>query len=83
MLVSLSLGLRGIHQIIWTALNVMKRPYDSLVLELILAFGLWVPFSLAGSHIAGIQGVYIGLSIANCIAGVIAWIWIDRVVDKV
>ena len=83
MLVPLSLGLRGIHQIIWTALNVMKRPYDSLILELILAFGLWVPFSLAGSHYAGLTGVFIGLSCANCIAGVIAWVWVDRVIDKV
>jgi putative MATE family efflux protein len=81
--VSLSLGLRGIHQIIWTALNVMKRPYDSLILELILAFGLWVPLSLAGSSIAGLPGVFIGLSCANCIAGAIAWIWVDRVVDRV
>ena len=83
MIVSLSLGLRGIHQMIWTALNVMKRPYDSLLLERILAFGLWVPLSLAGSSIAGIPGVFIGLSCANCIAGVIAWIWVDHVVDKV
>ena len=81
--VSLSLGLRGIHQIIWTALNVMKRPYDSLVLECILAFGLWVPFSLAGSYYIGLTGVFIGLSCANCIAGVIAWVWVDRVIDKV
>lgn len=80
--VSLSLGLRGIHQIIWTALNVMGKPYDSLFLELILAFGLWVPFSLVGLHYNGLPGVYIGLFCANCIAGVIAWVWADRVVEK-
>ena len=80
--VSISLGLRGVHQIIWTALNVMGRPYDSLVLELILTFGLWIPFSLAGSHISGMAGVYVGLSCGNGIAGIIAWLWEDHVVDK-
>ena len=51
-IVSASLGLRGVHQIIWTALNVLNRPFDALVLELILAFGLWVPFAYAGSGLA-------------------------------
>jgi putative MATE family efflux protein len=81
-LVSVSLGLRGIHQILWTALNVLGRPYDSLALELILAFGLWIPFSLAGAQVAGITGVFFALSIASIIAGCIAYAWANRVVRK-
>jgi putative MATE family efflux protein len=81
-LISVSLGLRGVHQIIWTALNVLGRPYDSLVLEFILAFVLWIPFSLAGAHVAQITGMFFGISIANVIAGVIAFAWAGRVVKK-
>jgi Na+-driven multidrug efflux pump len=81
-IVSVSLGLRGIHQMIWTALNVLGRPYDSLVLELILAFGLWIPFSLIGAHFAGITGVFFGLSFANIIAGAMAFFWAKRVIRK-
>jgi Na+-driven multidrug efflux pump len=81
-LISVSLGLRGVHQIIWTALNVLGRPYDSLALECLLAFCLWIPFSLAGAHIAQITGVFFGLSFANIIAGIIAFAWENRVVKK-
>jgi putative MATE family efflux protein len=81
-IVSIGLGLRGVHQIAWTALNVMGRPYDALILELFLAFGLWAPFSYFGSHIAGTSGIYAGLSVANIIAGIVAWIWTKRIVKK-
>jgi putative MATE family efflux protein len=81
-LVSVSLGLRGVHQIIWTALNVLGRPFDSLALEMILAFGLWIPFSFMGAKIAQITGVFFGLSISSIIAGTIAYVWANRVVKK-
>jgi len=47
----------------------MGKPYDALVLEFILAFGLWAPFSFFGSRIAGIVGIYWGISAANIVAG--------------
>jgi putative MATE family efflux protein len=81
-LISVSLGLRGVHQIIWTALNVLGRPYDSLTLEFILAFCLWIPLSLAGAHVAHITGMFLGLSFANIIAGIIAYIWAGKVIKK-
>jgi len=79
-LISASLGLRGVHQIIWTALNVLGRPYDSLALELILSFGLWIPLSLFGAQADGITGVFAALSISNIVAGAIAHAWAHRVV---
>jgi len=79
-IVSLSLGLRGIHLVVWTSLNVLGRPYDSLFLEFLLAFGLWIPLALAGAHLAQLPGLYGGLSLANLLAGAAAYVWIDRVV---
>jgi len=79
-IVSASLGLRGVHQIMWTALNVLNRPLSALVLELILAFGLWTPFAFAGAGLAQMAGVYTGLSAANILAGIIAIVWANRVI---
>ncbi len=79
-IVPASLGLRGIHQVVWTSLNVLGRPYDSLVLEFLLAFGLWIPLTLLGAHLAGMEGLCGGLTVANTIAGIAAFVWIDRVV---
>jgi len=81
-IVSLSLGLRGIHLVVWTSLNVLGRPYDSLFLEFLLAFGLWIPLALAGAHLAQLPGLYGGLSLANLLAGAVAYVWIDRVVKR-
>jgi len=81
-IVSLSLGLRGVHLVVWTSLNVLGRPYDSLFLESLLAFGLWIPLALAGAHVAQVVGVYGGLSLANLLAGAVAYVWIDRVIRR-
>jgi len=78
-IVSISLGFRCIHQIVWTALNVLGRPYDSLFLEFLLAFGLWIPLTFAGAHIGQLAGIYGGLSLANFLAGGAAFVWISRV----
>ena len=81
-IVAISLGLRSVHHIIWTALNVLGRPYDALFLEFLLAFGLWIPLAFAGAHVAAIAGVFGGLSVANIVGGITAYIWVDRVVEK-
>lgn len=77
--VSISLGLRSIHQITWTSLNVLGRPYDAMFLEALLAFGLWLPLAFLGSHLAQIGGLFCGLSLANIIAGIAAFVWVGRV----
>ena len=78
-IVSVSLGLRAIHLVVWTSLNVLGRPYDAMFLEMLLAFGLWIPLALIGARVAGIAGVYCGLSAANIIAGTAAHVWVSRV----
>ena len=81
-IVSVSLGLRAVHHIIWTALNVLGRPYDALILEFLLAFGLWIPLAFVGARVAEIGGLFGGLSLANVVGGIAAYIWVDRVVEK-
>jgi putative MATE family efflux protein len=81
-IVAISLGLRSVHTIAWTALNVLSRPYDAMVLEFLLAFVLWIPFSLVGGYYGQITGVYIGLSLANILAGIAAYLWMGRVTGR-
>jgi Na+-driven multidrug efflux pump len=81
-IISISLGLRGVHLLTWTALNVLHRPYDAMFLETLLAFGLWIPLACLGAHLAQIGGLYCGLSLANLLAGITAYVWIDRVTAR-
>ena len=79
LIISASLGFRGIHQIVWTSLNVLSRPYDSMILEFVLAFALWIPAAFIGKYVAGIIGVYVGLSLSNILAGALALFWVHRI----
>jgi putative MATE family efflux protein len=81
LIVAISLGFRGVHQITWTALNVIGRPYDAMALEALLAFGLWIPLALAGMHVAGLGGAFVGLSLANFVGGSAALVWGRRVIS--
>jgi len=81
-IVSVSLGLRSIHQVVWTSLNVLNRPYDAMALEMLLAFGLWIPLAFLGARVAQIKGLYVGLALANALAGAAACIWVDRVIRQ-
>jgi Na+-driven multidrug efflux pump len=80
-ILAVSLGLRGIHNITWTSLNVLSRPYDAMALELLLAFALWIPLALAGARFGGLSGLYTGLTSANILAGLAAWLWMHRVIS--
>ncbi len=80
--VSISLGFRSVHQITWTCLNVLGRPYDALFLEFLLAFLLWIPLALLGAYFAQIGGVFCGLSLANILGGVTAHIWSAHVTAR-
>ncbi|MFC1764397.1 MATE family efflux transporter [Planctomycetota bacterium] len=82
-IIALSLGLRGVHNTIWTALNVMHRPYDALGLEFLLAFALWIPLAWLGARVSQLTGLYGGLCVANILAGAVALVWVQRVMKKV
>jgi len=81
-ILAVSLGLRGIHNITWTSLNVLHRPYDAMALELLLAFALWIPLALLGAHFGRLSGLYMGLTLANILAGLAAWFWMKRVISS-
>jgi hypothetical protein len=51
-------------------------------LEFLLAFALWVPLAMAGGHLQGSAGVFTGISVANIIGGIVAMVWIARVLNK-
>jgi Na+-driven multidrug efflux pump len=80
-ILAVSLGLRGIHNITWTSLNVLSRPYDAMALELLLAFALWIPPALVGAHFGRLSGLYMGLTLANILAGLAAWFWMRRIIS--
>jgi putative MATE family efflux protein len=79
-IVPLSYGLRGVHFVATAALSVLRRPIDAAALTVLQFFGLYFPLALIGSHLLGLRGVFGAASIANLIAGTLAYLWLRRII---
>ncbi len=82
MIVPISYGLKGIHQIVWTSLNVLNRPIQAFGLEIIHAMILYVPLALLGAKLFGLIGIFSAALLANILGGIIAWTWIKKVFNN-
>jgi len=79
-IVPVSYGLRGIHFVSTAALSVLHRPVDAALLTILQFFGLYVPLALLGSRLFGLEGIFGAASVANLVAGALAYVWIRRIV---
>jgi len=69
-IVPLGYGLQGVLLLCNVSLNVLQKPFHAAGLVTIQMFVLYIPLAYLGSHILQIQGTFIGITIAYCIAGV-------------
>lgn len=72
----------GIALFVGSAFNGLGRPFPSFVLNLTRLIVIMVPLVFAGSFFFGIEGIYLGMSIANIAAGLLSYIWLRRAVSK-
>lgn len=77
-IVPLSYGAYGVAMMVNTTLNAVSRPLRSGGLIVIRLFVLMLPLALLGDALFGVRGVFGGLSIANLLAGVVAWAFVRR-----
>ncbi|WP_028024514.1 MATE family efflux transporter [Enterovibrio calviensis] len=69
-----SYGMQGVMMMLVSALNAMKKPMLAFAMNLVRLFILLLPMAWFGSVIDGTEGMFIGIAVANGIAGVIAYI---------
>lgn len=69
------LGHSGIHLSTWMSqlLNVIGKPRPVMVINLARVFVLIMPLSLLGSHLFGFLGLVSGITLANLLAGGLAY----------
>lgn len=65
MIVPLGYGMQGVIVLTNSSLNAMHRPMTALVLSVIRLFVFFVPISVLGSYLYGLQGLFVGNVIAN------------------
>jgi len=82
-IVPASYSFQGMMMISGSVMNGINRPVQVMVLSIIRLFILFIPFAYAGSQIADIKGLFIGLLVASIIASVMTHLWLKRTLVEV
>jgi len=77
-IIPIGYGLRGVFDIATNVLNVLRKPLYSAGMVLMQMIILVVPLIYIGSYYYGIRGIFIGLVVANVIAGSVAYFVLSK-----
>lgn len=75
----LTYGAHGVVVLVMVSLNVLGRPRLALLLTVTRLMVLYLPLAWLGSGIWGVTGLFIGAAAGNVLAGLFAFIMIQRV----
>lgn len=78
----ISYGFIGLSISATSAFNGMGKPLPGMVLSMLRVIGFNVPFALAGQWLWGLPGLFLGVSLANVLAGGLSQVWISRALKK-
>lgn len=65
-------GLRGVTFLTTSVFNAINKPFLAISLNVVRTFLFYIPFAFVGSLAGGIIGLFIGLTLANIISGLIS-----------
>ncbi len=71
-IIPISYGLRGCAYLTVSVLNAINKPILGIGLNLVWMVMLYIPLAVIGSRIAGLAGLFVGLCLANLLAGILA-----------
>lgn len=77
----LSYGLQGWVILTNSSMNALHMPLRALLLSMLRLFMLFVPLSYLGSHLAGLQGLFVGGLIANILTAIVSYHWFMRILN--
>jgi len=78
------LGWNGlaISYIVTNSFNALGKPLPAFVITIIRVVVLLLPHVLLGALFMGAKGAFVGMAIANGLAGIIAFVWLEKVIRK-
>ena len=82
LIVPLGYGFQGVIILTNSSFNAMHLPMSALSLSILRLFVVFVPFAYIGSHLYGLNGVFIAAVVANLLVAIVAFIWFRTVLRK-
>lgn len=77
-IVPISYGAAGIIMVVNAAFNGLGRPFPAVAVSCLRMLALYLPLAYAGTHLAGVHGIFAAACLSNIAAGLIAYLWIRR-----
>lgn len=78
MLVPVGFGCQAVTFLTASAFNALHQPLRAMRISVIRLFVLYVPLGWLGSQVAGLEGMFAGLVVANMVVAGLAWYWMKR-----
>lgn len=76
--VPISNGAYGVVMVVNAAFNGMGQPIPAVYVSVARMVVLYLPLAYFGAVVAGIPGLFVGASVANVVAGVLAYTWFQH-----
>ncbi|NLW30944.1 MAG: MATE family efflux transporter, partial [Fibrobacter sp.] len=79
-IVSSSYAFAGIITVSVTAFNVLRKPFNSVLIMLFQVFAVFLPLALIAGYFFRINGIWISVALSNLIIGIMSLIWLGNVI---
>ncbi|MCP4393787.1 MAG: MATE family efflux transporter [Alphaproteobacteria bacterium] len=81
-IVSASFALQGVYHISGISFNAIGLPGKAFFSTVGRVVILYIPLAYIGGALLGIKGIFIGIAIANLMAGIASFVWLSSVLKK-
>lgn len=81
-IVPVSYAFYGIILVTSSMFNALGNPTPSVIITALRMFVFYIPLAYLGSNLFGINGIFIGASLANILVGIIAYLWTKKTCNK-
>jgi len=83
LIVPVSLGALGICMLMVSVCNALGKSYTALTISALRLFAFFLPCLWLGAELAGLKGLFVGVLVANLLAGMCAWRMYQKALAKV
>ena len=83
LIIPIGYGLQGVFMLSTAALNILKKPVQSMGITAASIFVLLIPLVYLGSRFFGLKGLFIGIVLSYLITGIVSSFILKRALNKI
>lgn len=77
-IVSSSYAFAGIITVSVTAFNVLRKPFNSVLIMLFQVFAVFLPLALIAGYFFRVNGIWVSVALSNTIIGILSLLWLGN-----